>query len=125
MHHTRRPDGHASETSAAAPSTGAEPPITPIPRPSFLPDVNRRQFLKLGAGSAAALAAGVTGLLLPAAPVAAVAVTTLAAGAATPAAPSAAPFKLVDGPIRQKWLKLGGRAVVGDPTSNVTATPDK
>lgn len=67
--------------------------------------LSRRQFLKLSL-AATALAA------LPLAPL-----------------PASAPVYAAEnvdelGPIGKKWLKLGGEAVVGAPTSGIVATPD-
>lgn len=98
---------HSPEVPESDP---ARQPLIPIPRPLVLPNITRRQLLKLGLAGAAALAVAPAAVLTqPARPAA--------------AGPTLPPL-MVDGPIYKKWLKLGGAAVVGDATATQAFTPD-
>ena len=98
-----------SESPEGVAANPSRPPLIPIPRPNVLPNLNRRQFLKLGLAGAALAMAPATLVAVPPAPAA--------------AGPSLPPL-MVDGPIYKKWLKLGGAATVGNPTAAQAATPD-
>ncbi|HET8845388.1 MAG TPA: hypothetical protein VFN35_28205 [Ktedonobacteraceae bacterium] len=71
-----------------------------------LPVVSRRSVLKLSVAASVLAAMPVASFI-------------------SPHTADAAPKVDRSSPIGQKWIKLGGAAVVGNPTTNVVSTPDK